>query len=488
MCIFNHYIGNRFLRILLIALLILCMVFGGCMVQYSYADLVLLPAVAICATILIACGVVASSDPDLQSVATSFYRSLDVATIADVNSIATAYTSAGADKFVFKATKSILSAVGSWFASQDYTGFEQIGNTFLCGYNVAGLTNASIQGVDLSAYYYPNVGTKKFFTYPYWDIATAALFGVVADATKLPFVGKTFYQSFVGSGGTYARGFAEGSTCVIYRVHDDGSLGGKLYEIESGMHMGLIFNDNKDGMYYGLMYAYAFCFGGSMFYLPLDYGDAKGDVTTFPATNVKSDSTYFPREVVDAAGSTTTFPTNVASKPLTTETPLTIPQTGVNSGTGVGDVRTDAPATDIPTTEVGWLEKVWDGVMAIPTAIAGGVTAVVDAVGNIAGSIADTLADFFNPAGFKLDFSKFKIGLTEVFPFCIPFDFLKGIKSLASDSAGYSFTIKLTTDYFKINHTVDLSPFRVPILFFRFICDFWFGYILISRTRDWIKW
>lgn len=99
-------------------------------------------------------------------------------------------------------------------------------------------------------------------------------------------------------------------------------------------------------------------------------------------TDVKSDTTYFPKEVVDSAGGTTTFPSNTASKPLTTDTPLTIPEAGVNSNIGVGDVRTDAGTAEGEQTGTitGWLEKVWDGVCAIPDAIVGAGTAVIDFV------------------------------------------------------------------------------------------------------------
>ena len=35
---------------------------------------------------------------------------------------------------------------------------------------------------------------------------------------------------------------------------------------------------------------------------------------------------------------------------------------------------------------------------------------------------------------------------------------------------------------------VDLSPFSIPIIFFRWVVTIWFSWILISRTRDMIKW
>ena len=103
-------------------------------------------------------------------------------------------------------------------------------------------------------------------------------------------------------------------------------------------------------------------------------------------------------------------------------------------------------------------------------------------------SIANTLANFFDVSQFTLDFSPFEIGLSKVFPFCIPFDFYNGIKLFSAKAGNFAFDIKLDTEYFKIDHTVNLTPFKLPILFFRYIVVFWFSWILISRTRDLMKW
>ena len=491
MYIFNHYINNRILRILLIALLIFCMVFGAFMVQYSYADLVLVPAIAVCATLLVACGVMSATDTDLQAVATAFHNSLAGQALTDVQTIAMEYGLVGSDKFTFKATKAVVNAVADWFASQDWTGFEAVGNTFLGGFTVAGLCNAQFQGIDCSSIYLPNLGANAYYDgydkYGSWKAASEAL--LLPITTSFPLLDKPFYYYANGSGsGWRLISYDNGA----YTLYNSNASGEKLGIYTTATVAGITYNNYNDSSHPITMdeYKYLFIFGTLTMFLPLNYSGTEGSVTTFPNTSVKSDTTYFPKEVVDAAGGTTTFPSNTASKPLTTETPLTIPETGVNSTTMPGDVRTDAdsPSIDVPLDTPGWLSKIWDGVCAIPDAIVGGVTAIVDAVGDVAGSIADTLSDFFNPSEFKLDFSKFKVGLTEVFPFCIPFDFVRAIKLLATDSSGFSFDIDLKTTWFTIDHTVDLKPFRIPILFFRFICDFWFGYILISRTRDWIKW
>ncbi len=123
-----------------------------------------------------------------------------------------------------------------------------------------------------------------------------------------------------------------------------------------------------------------------------------------------------------------------------------------------------------------------DAVRDVSTDVAG------DGILDWVKSIANTLANFFDVSQFTLDFSPFEIGLSKVFPFCIPFDFYNGIKLFSAQAADFSFDIKLDTDYFKIDHTVNLAPFRLPILFFRYIVVFWFSWILISRTRDLMKW
>lgn len=87
-----------------------------------------------------------------------------------------------------------------------------------------------------------------------------------------------------------------------------------------------------------------------------------------------------------------------------------------------------------------------------------------------------------------LDFTPLKIGLTEVFPFCIPFDLLRMVTVYSATPDDFVFKIDLETDYFIIDHEVDLTPFRIPIIFFRWVVTIWFSWILISRTRDMIKW
>lgn len=109
---------------------------------------------------------------------------------------------------------------------------------------------------------------------------------------------------------------------------------------------------------------------------------------------------------------------------------------------------------------------------------------------DILGDIWDAIRNFFDsPSDFKLDFDGFKnLILVDRFPFCIPFDLRDAIMLFAAAAADYKFSIDLDTSYFSVHHTVDLSPYTVPITFFRYVVVVWFVYVLILRTRDVMKW
>ena len=109
---------------------------------------------------------------------------------------------------------------------------------------------------------------------------------------------------------------------------------------------------------------------------------------------------------------------------------------------------------------------------------------------NLLDKIIQLLKNFFDsPSDFKLDFDGFKnLILPDRFPFCIPFDMVKAVKLFAAAAADFVFSIDLDTQYFSVHHTVDLKPYTVAIAFFRYGCVFWFVWILLSRTRDLMKW
>lgn len=106
------------------------------------------------------------------------------------------------------------------------------------------------------------------------------------------------------------------------------------------------------------------------------------------------------------------------------------------------------------------------------------------------GEIIALLKNFFDsPSDFKLDMDGFRnLAIKDKFPFCIPFDMVDSVKQFAADAADYQFRIKLDTQYFSVDHVVDLTPLAVPLAFFRYIVVTWFVWVLLSRTRDLMKW
>lgn len=105
-------------------------------------------------------------------------------------------------------------------------------------------------------------------------------------------------------------------------------------------------------------------------------------------------------------------------------------------------------------------------------------------------NILDKISDFFDsPSDFELDFDGFKnLILPDRFPFCIPFDLINSVRAFAVTAQDFEFIIDLDTQFFSVNHTVDLSPFAVPIAFFRYTCVAFWVWVLLSRTRDLMKW
>lgn len=104
--------------------------------------------------------------------------------------------------------------------------------------------------------------------------------------------------------------------------------------------------------------------------------------------------------------------------------------------------------------------------------------------------ILDLLKNFFDsPSDFRLNMDGFRnLAIKDKFPFCIPFDMVDSVKQFAADAADYQFRVKLDTQYFKVDHVVDLTPLAVPLAFFRYIVVAWFAWVLMSRTHDLMKW
>lgn len=111
-------------------------------------------------------------------------------------------------------------------------------------------------------------------------------------------------------------------------------------------------------------------------------------------------------------------------------------------------------------------------------------------IAGLLGKIIALLTSFFDsPSDFQLNMDGFRnLAIKDKFPFCIPFDMVDSVREFAASAADYQLHIKIDGQYLQIDHTVDLTPFAVPIAFFRYLCVTWFVWVLISRTHDLIKW
>ncbi|WP_419026180.1 hypothetical protein [Emergencia sp.] len=398
---YNYVMNHRLLRVMVLAFMIFSIIFCGAMVEYSHAIVWAIPAIEVVATILIACGVISATDTDLKAVATAFYNSLAGQALLDVVNIAGTFSEVTSGNFTFKATKAIVNAVADWIADI----WEESGNLVLPGGGVV------IDDVDLS--FLPVISSNTIASSSSSDIV-----GMMMSVSSLaPYT--TYFPKQSPYTDYYLLELPAVRSLHNVGISDDQIIGTFLtiYTNDSVTAPLPVEDSQAYSTYYDSTGALAKSWRQSSRYrrialadydgvyrllLATDSGsyaayDFVGTTTTFPRTEVKSDTTYFPKEVTDAAaGSSTAFPSNTASKPLTTETPLTIPETGVNSNTGVGDVRTDAGTAEGEQTGtiIGWLEMVWDGVCAIPDAIAGAGTAVIDFVTDLVVP-SDTVWDDF---------------------------------------------------------------------------------------------
>ncbi|MCQ4635865.1 hypothetical protein NE619_03920 [Anaerovorax odorimutans] len=139
--------------------------------------------------------------------------------------------------------------------------------------------------------------------------------------------------------------------------------------------------------------------------------------------------------------------------------------------------------------KTGILSDIYAGVRSIADTLTDALASVGEGVYTGVKDIAATLRDMFKPSDFDLSFDGFKsIGLSDKFPFCIPFDFYDCIAVWSADASNYKLHVDVNTSFWKVKHTVDMSQFSTPIKFFRLFCIVIFSYILITRTRSLMKW
>lgn len=232
-------------------------------------------------------------------------------------------------------------------------------------------------------------------------------------------------------------------------------------------------------------------FSGSPAY---SFGGAKSSVITgFTGISVKSDDLQYPSDdylvkmpdipSVDTATGTATFPSDAAY----TKDAVAVPYPVDTEGVKVPDIPYDK-VVDQSTGKT--LDDADTGTDTKPGEGTGEGTETGSGVSGLIGTIIGLLKNFFDsPSDFKLDMDGFRnLAIADKFPFCIPFDMVDSVKQFAATAADYQFRIKFDTQYFSVDHTVDLTPIAVPLAFFRYIVCVWFVWVLMSRTHDLMKW
>lgn len=184
---------------------------------------------------------------------------------------------------------------------------------------------------------------------------------------------------------------------------------------------------------------------------------------------------------VDTATGTVTFPSDAAY----TKDAVSVPYPVDAEGVKVPDIPYDK-VVDQSTGKT--LDDADTGTDTKPGEGTG--TETGSGVSGLIGTIIGLLKNFFDsPSDFKLDMDGFRnLAIADKFPFCIPFDMVDSVKQFAATAADYQFRIKFDTQYFSVDHTVDLTPIAVPLAFFRYIVCVWFVWVLMSRTHDLMKW
>lgn len=122
---------------------------------------------------------------------------------------------------------------------------------------------------------------------------------------------------------------------------------------------------------------------------------------------------------------------------------------------------------------------------AIPLTQTGALDMPVVQTGTADLTFDDTISD-------AIDFSPIKEvgkGLTEVFPFSIPFDFVRGVKLLVAPAVAPKFDIKFDNKYFKGGGhiLIDFTQFETWATIIRFFIALSFSVFVVLKTRELIR-
>lgn len=472
---------KRALSLLLIICIMCCAFFGS--VESSSA-LVLNPwTIALCGSLLVAAGLTFDSSQQMESAVSSFAGSCDASLWDWLVSEAESFKDEYGSGFHFPITEAIVSAISGWLGGVTAAegGSVVIGNNYSTfdGITYNGVTYHSCDTIPVfnSVDSLPDPSSLPFFfdtvpTLPYEKKGTL-YDSYVFDYPLDGFAFMHYTSSNINAyphGDDYFVNFEDG----VWKSTVKGTGGFVLaFVLCSDNLYHLYSNSYYSGSYHGweaVSYSQisfstsASLTAGSS--IPFDDvwapGSSDEEKALVPGASVKLPKGLVQDGALDSDVVGTMTPESVRAG--TSDIPDVIAGTGTITGTGEG---------------TGIFEGIGSLVLDIP---------IIGTIASTLSEILEAIKGFFDVSRFDLNFDSLKIGLTKVFPFCIPFDFFNAIKMFSSDASAFVFDINLETEYFTIDHTVDLTPFRLPILFFRYVVVFWFGFILISRTKDFMKW
>lgn len=418
---------------------------------------------ALIGTILVGAGVVFSSHGDMQAVGAAMYKSW----IKSSNAIG-----------------STISAIASWAL--------QHGEAVAKG--------ALRVGKDM---YQAVVGTYNTYCMDSADYSCTVVKSMSA---------RDLIDAFWGTDVLYARTSKRyvklwysrpASTIYVYGQDlKTGKLFSTSWDSRYGGRVGFVFEKSSDSMsfgvghfidgdssyYVGRLDPMSWTENGSTFTLDTYYG-YKVSTSPIPETGdlVYPSDDYLVKmpdiPSVDTVTGTVTFPSDAAY----TKDAVSVPYPVDAEGVKVPDIPYDK-VVDQSTGKT--LDDADTGTDTKPGEGTGEGTETGSGVSGLIGTIIGLLKNFFDsPSDFKLDMDGFRnLAIADKFPFCIPFDMVDSVKQFAATAADYQFRIKFDTQYFSVDHTVDLTPIAVPLAFFRYIVCVWFVWVLMSRTHDLMKW
>lgn len=364
----NFQVNNRIIRILLVALLIFAMVFCAFMFQLetAHASVLAGTAATIIASLLLSVGFSYSTPVEWDAVVDSYSNFVDDVAMSDIYSIASAFMDFNKPgNFLFNVTPAILSSLTSWI--QKYWNSES-DSIIIQG---SGLT---LGGIDCS--YLPVLSNQEFTTMSTEQRKEKALSLAYCRQLGLSDKGESVGQIPVFGDFIGVDDYKDYSFHILYYGNTlavggrkpgfVGNLGSTISPGGNWSYVSHVILVSSPDIY--KLWGWSTTSGGKWTFI--SFGNVTS--TSFPTTESKPNTTYFPSGVTSGNPSTT-FPSNTASKPLTTDSPLTVPESGINSGTTVGDVRPDVDENK--GTVIGWLTKIWNAIQSIPGAIASAISA-----------------------------------------------------------------------------------------------------------------